>query len=187
MSLYDRPSRFTKSVIVPMGRPSYLHSEALEGICGKIREMVSNENYPALRFVKELIWDQLEAHDLHFTPSKNYFQSTLSTICGSGFKIRAASSLLQHVSSAFQSSNVNWLILRSFVKTGLEISVGDGNIDKVSIDEAVVLEGGDIHRGQVNERACGEKISLALHAVMDSNLTRKTGLPINRLGVLLVL
>ena len=367
----------TKSVVVQMGRPSYLPREALDVIRGKIREMVSNEDYPTLRYVKELIWDQLEAHDLHFTPSKNYFQMTLSTICGSEFKIRTASSLekdrwelrkevvesyfstlrtlgiesshpslivnideigfgmsksgrgksvkvicsshhqgsvvykgdqdvhyvtaigaiaasgyalspgliirrqrthpdmlrlpfwrksrvysspkafisrkifedfikshvckyiesaraklgkprekalllmdghkshltarlnpylaslniqlvfipphsshvlqacdqgyfrhvkqaftgsaplkgfakiagmLQRVSSAFQSSNVDWLILRSFAKTGLDISVVDGNVDKVSINEAVVLEGGEIHCGPVNERACGEKI-----------------------------
>ena len=80
----------TKTVVVAKGRPSYLPEKDIELIRAQIREMISQEDFPSLRYIKELIWHHLEKNSLHFTPSKNYFQMTINTICGTEFNIRTA-------------------------------------------------------------------------------------------------
>ena len=67
--------------------------------------------------------------------------------------------MLQRVSSAFQGANVDFTIISSWGKTGIEGVVESGDVTRVRLNRDVVLNGGELHLEQPSERLCGERIT----------------------------
>ena len=81
-----------------------------------------------------------------------------------------SSGTLERVWSAYQATNVTWIIWRSWEQTGIAPSVADGVCQSCSLNIEIVLSGGSLqHEFTPNERSRGRQVSVGQFGLLNED------------------